>query len=129
MTVESRGNLLKISPFDEETFLSLVHSVGSVSNGRVSGRDFEAEVVSSGEGLISYRGDVGRLKGLIARSACTGCGVCGEYCEFGAIEIRERARIHPDRCTKCGVCNEVCPLSFYKDEVVDWRLAADAQEA
>ncbi len=129
VTVESRGNLLKINPFDEETFLSLAHSVGSVSNGRVSGRDFEAEVVSSGEGLISYRGDVGRLKGLIARSACTGCGVCGEYCEFGAIEIREKARIHPDRCTKCGVCNEVCPLSFYEDEVVDWRLAADAQEA
>ncbi len=121
MTPDSHGKLLVIDPFDVETFLSLAHSLGVVMNGKISGRDFTVEVVSKEKGLIAYKGELEGVRGLIARSACTGCGVCREYCEFGAIEIQGKARILPDRCTRCGVCNDVCPLSFYRDRVVEVR--------
>ncbi len=123
VTIELSEGLMKVDPFDEGAFLSLAHSLAVVRDGRVISENFEAEVVDPKSGLLRYTGDVERLKGLIARSACTGCGVCKEYCEFGAIEIGEKARISPDKCTKCGICGEVCPLSFYKDRIVEVRPA------
>ncbi len=123
VALDSHEKQLTIDHFDKEAFLSLAHSLGAVRNGKISGRNFEVEIISPEEGLLAYKGELEEINGLIARSACTGCGVCKEYCEFGAIEIREKARILPDRCTRCGVCNDVCPLSFYRDRVVEVRSA------
>ncbi|MFP4167776.1 MAG: ATP-binding protein [Desulfonatronovibrionaceae bacterium] len=41
---------------------------------------------------------------------CNGCGLCGQNCQFGAIELIN-AQVHVDRdsCMGCGVCVNNCP--------------------
>jgi len=48
----------------------------------------------------------------IDQDACTGCGVCIEKCQFGAINLsltQGRAYINRRECFGCGVCRSVCP--------------------
>jgi len=41
---------------------------------------------------------------------CTGCGACGDLCQFrGIISLGTRALVFPELCHGCGGCARVCP--------------------
>lgn len=41
---------------------------------------------------------------------CTGCGACGELCQFrGIVSLGSRALVFPELCHGCGGCALVCP--------------------
>ncbi len=41
---------------------------------------------------------------------CTGCGACGELCQFrGIVSLGSRALVFPELCHGCGGCAQVCP--------------------
>ena len=43
-------------------------------------------------------------------SLCTGCGRCGEVCQYGAIVcVRERVLTFPELCHGCDGCRLLCP--------------------
>jgi dihydropyrimidine dehydrogenase (NAD+) subunit PreA len=40
---------------------------------------------------------------------CTGCGMCRNWCLYGAISFKnKRAIIDPDKCDGCGLCASLC---------------------
>ena len=42
--------------------------------------------------------------------ACSGCGVCEDRCQMGAIHmVDEKSIINIDRCIGCGLCVSTCP--------------------
>lgn len=51
--------------------------------------------------------------GLLASSACTGCGLCQAVCEEKALAVSRgimtQLVFSPTRCTACGVCTAHCP--------------------
>jgi len=41
---------------------------------------------------------------------CTGCGACGEICQFNAIvPLGKKTLVFPELCHSCGGCARVCP--------------------
>jgi len=41
---------------------------------------------------------------------CVGCGLCADYCQFGAISLADdTAQINEAFCMGCGVCVDKCP--------------------
>jgi len=45
--------------------------------------------------------------------ACTGCGVCVQRCQFGAIKLEvtmDKPNVDQLRCFGCGLCETGCPL-------------------
>ncbi len=61
-----------------------------------------------------------RLRAVIDKSACVGCGACKRNCAFGAIagELRQPHEVN-DACTGCGVCAEKCPKKCITMRVSD----------
>ncbi len=52
----------------------------------------------------------GGSKARINESACTGCGLCADYCRFDAIvSVDGICRVDPISCEGCGVCVRFCP--------------------
>jgi len=54
---------------------------------------------------------------------CTGCGVCEDRCQVGAVRVLQnggKAVVDPDRCIGCGVCVAACP-----SEALDLRKKPD----
>jgi ferredoxin len=53
---------------------------------------------------------------------CTGCGLCGDRCPFGAIMVDEglsNAKVNGEKCMGCGVCVDICPagaISLKRDK-------------
>jgi MinD superfamily P-loop ATPase len=45
-------------------------------------------------------------KAVIDSSKCTGCGLCGAHCRFGAIT---NGMVDPYECEGCAVCERLCP--------------------
>lgn len=47
----------------------------------------------------------------VDRGLCTGCEICVERCQMGAVAMDSDAlaRIDPDRCIGCGLCVTTCP--------------------
>jgi len=49
-------------------------------------------------------------KAVVDMEKCIGCGICENYCLYGAIKIRDGvAKISEVVCTGCGNCVDVCP--------------------
>jgi len=47
---------------------------------------------------------------------CTGCGKCGEFCQFNAIvSVKDSVLIFPELCHGCGGCLMVCPTQALKE--------------
>jgi electron transport complex protein RnfB len=60
---------------------------------------------------------------VVARSAfvntvdqelCTACGICLDYCQFGAISVNGSAQVNAMKCVGCGVCVPSCPNEALK---------------
>jgi len=52
----------------------------------------------------------GRPRAVVNRAKCTGCGMCGEVCPVGAINVTTHvAYVNEERCTGCGICVQNCP--------------------
>lgn len=52
----------------------------------------------------------------IDEAKCTGCGACGEFCEFGAIAAFGTVPyISTDMCHGCGGCMRVCPRKAIRE--------------
>lgn len=44
-------------------------------------------------------------------SACIECGSCEEYCENGAVDVKDKKYvIDIEKCDCCGTCLEFCPI-------------------
>jgi len=55
----------------------------------------------------------------VDKDRCTGCGACGEVCEFNAvITMAERALVFPELCHSCGGCAVVCPTGAMVEKPV-----------
>lgn len=48
---------------------------------------------------------------VIDQEACSGCEVCIDRCQMGALKMSDDdvAQINPDRCIGCGLCVTTCP--------------------
>lgn len=56
---------------------------------------------------------------VVDRSACTGCGICRENCQFNAIADKQNAGVYSavvnaHACYGCGLCRNVCPAEAIK---------------
>ena len=66
---------------------------------------------------------------VIRQDACTRCGVCLEYCRFGAVkknEGDEMYSIEPFSCEGCGVCVRFCPekaIDFPERLCGEWMIS------
>ncbi len=46
----------------------------------------------------------------VNKDLCTGCGACGELCQFrGIISLGSKAIVFPELCHGCGGCSRICP--------------------
>jgi MinD superfamily P-loop ATPase len=54
---------------------------------------------------------------VVDENICQHCGLCGEFCQYGAITILpERALFFPELCHSCGGCVLVCPNDAIHEE-------------
>jgi Pyruvate/2-oxoacid:ferredoxin oxidoreductase delta subunit len=59
----------------------------------------------NGTPMIIYSGYTAEVDSVL----CIGCGTCGQYCQFDAIEIVEDvAAVDVEACYGCGVCVDQC---------------------
>jgi len=69
----------------------------------------------------------------IEKDSCSGCGICEEKCQMGAITINEEntASINLDRCIGCGLCVIACPVDAVrlKPKPAEKRLIPPATTA
>ena len=46
----------------------------------------------------------------VIEEKCTGCGICGDVCEFSAIAVvKGKVLVFPELCHSCGACTMFCP--------------------
>lgn len=64
---------------------------------------------------------VSRMIPKVDEARCTGCGLCGELCQFNGIALLgDHAVVFPDLCHSCGGCRWVCPsqaISEYAHDI------------
>jgi len=54
--------------------------------------------------------DVNIAVPVIDEKTCDRCGMCGEFCQYGALTVlRDRVLFFPELCHSCGGCTLVCP--------------------
>ncbi len=60
---------------------------------------------------LGYRDAYARSRFVVKydEESCTGCGLCEERCQLGAITMDGRAVVDVDKCFGCGNCALVCP--------------------
>jgi len=76
------------------------------------------------------------FQAVVDTDACSGCGVCEQRCQVGAIRVsanKEPAVVDLDRCLGCGVCVAACPktavaLQKKPDEVRPPRTREELHE-
>ena len=72
---------------------------------------------------------MGGHQAVIRQDACTRCGVCLEYCRFGAVikdDGDEAYSIDPVSCEGCGVCVRFCPekaIDFPERLCGEWMIS------
>jgi ferredoxin len=60
---------------------------------------------------LGYRDAYARSRFVVKydEGSCTGCGLCEERCQLGAITMDGRAVVDLDKCFGCGNCALACP--------------------
>ncbi|MFA5268722.1 MAG: ATP-binding protein [Methanoregula sp.] len=54
---------------------------------------------------------------VIDETACQHCGLCGEFCQYGALTVlSNRILFFPELCHSCGGCMLVCPNDAIHEE-------------
>ncbi len=54
---------------------------------------------------------------VVDESRCSGCGLCGEVCQFHALMVFEgKVTVFPDLCHGCGSCGLVCPEEAIQEQ-------------
>lgn len=98
----------------------LVHSVSNNREADSFIRHYICNCCTCSCGLLRAIGNIG-INNVIARSTfvnvvdpdlCTGCDICIEYCQFGALSLRPEdmyVQINQTKCVGCGVCVPKCP--------------------
>ncbi len=55
--------------------------------------------------------DVMVLNPVVDMETCTGCGLCGEMCQFsGIVVVNGKPLVFQEMCHSCGGCTLVCPV-------------------
>jgi uncharacterized Fe-S center protein len=82
-----------------------------------------AAIKNLGMGLASRKGKMRQhsaTRPVISEKACTGCGVCIEWCPQIAIAMHDKkAKIDPSLCIGCGECLAVCRFDAVE---FDWNV-------
>jgi MinD superfamily P-loop ATPase len=66
---------------------------------------------------------------IIQNEKCIGCGICLDYCRFGAVAFNENHatyQINPIACEGCGVCVHFCPqqaIDFPEQICGQWYIS------
>jgi ferredoxin len=77
-------------------------------------------------GLLSAIAPSG-FQARVDERLCTGCELCVERCQFGALSITDGVcKVDERRCFGCGVCVEACPYDVIK-LVGPWELKSRPQ--
>lgn len=69
-------------------------------------------VAEPGTSLANRTGTWREFRPVIDHDACTGCGICEQFCpDMAAKEVAERVfAIDLDYCKGCGICAAECPV-------------------
>jgi MinD superfamily P-loop ATPase len=52
----------------------------------------------------------------VVQEKCTGCGVCGEICEYSAVVVvKGKVLLFPELCHGCGACSFLCPENAIRE--------------
>lgn len=62
---------------------------------------------------VSGHDFIGAEWAVVDEERCISCGICDQYCRFGAIK---GGRVDPLQCEGCGFCSLVCPLAAIRIE-------------
>jgi electron transport complex protein RnfB len=138
-TIRSQTREEAIETLQRAEDAGLVHTVSNNQQGMW----FICNCCTCACAVLRGMADLG-IANIIARSAfvnqvdetlCTGCGLCVERCQFGALTLEEIVSVDGIRCVGCGVCISTCPdeaLSLVRrpDEEIlptplteaDWRV-------
>lgn len=55
---------------------------------------------------------------VVDENRCSGCGVCGEVCQFNALMVFEgKVSVFPALCHGCGSCGWVCPEEAIQEQL------------
>lgn len=53
----------------------------------------------------------------VEENKCTGCGICGEVCQYSAIVcLKGKVLVFPELCHGCGGCVRFCPENAIREE-------------
>jgi len=53
----------------------------------------------------------------VDKEKCTGCGICGEVCQYSAIVcMKGKVLVFPELCHGCGGCQRFCPENAISEE-------------
>jgi NAD-dependent dihydropyrimidine dehydrogenase PreA subunit len=102
-----------LAVLDEAERAGLVHTVSNV----IGGWDWLCNCCSCCcewlRGFTQWQIDtavVRNYRAAIDETACTGCGLCEDRCQVGAIAVaNEIASVWVDSCLGCGLCVTSCP--------------------
>jgi MinD superfamily P-loop ATPase len=54
---------------------------------------------------------------VVDETKCQHCGLCGEFCQYGALAVlQSRVLFFPELCHSCGGCTLVCPNDAIHEE-------------
>lgn len=71
-------------------------------------------IFSDGQKTLSQDTCFGK-RAVINQNLCTHCGLCEQYCRFGALK---NGIINPYLCQGCGVCELICPQNTGTEKAV-----------